>query len=293
MHKTAGDIRAMKGVERIAAVTAYDYALASLCDAKKEEGTGGIDVLLVGDSAAMVVLGQDGTTGVTVGQMCMFTSAVARARRNALVVADMPFMSYQPGAETAVRNAGRLVRAGADAVKIEGGRAMAPVLRAITDAGVPVMGHIGLQPQTSALSGGYRVQGRTAEAAKGLVDDARSLEEAGAFSIVLEMVAREAASAVTGAVGAPTIGIGSGAGCDGQVLVLHDLLGIYDRISPRFAKKYADLAPSVSGAVAAYAAEVKGGAFPAAEHSFGMDGGGAGVLAAAEGTGGGASVPRE
>ena len=291
MHKTAGDIRAMKGTERIAAVTAYDYALASLCDAEKKDGEKGIDVLLVGDSAAMVVLGQDGTTGVTVGQMCMFTSAVARARRSALVVADMPFMSYQPGPETAVRNAGRLVRAGADAVKIEGGRAMAPVLRAIVNAGIPAMGHIGLQPQTSSLSGGYRVQGRTAEAAGALADDARSLEEAGAFSIVLEMVAREAAGAITDAVGVPTIGIGSGAGCDGQVLVVHDLLGIYDRISPRFAKRYADLAPSVSGAVAAYAAEVKGGSFPAEGHSFGMDGGEAGRLVAAKG--GGAAPTRE
>lgn len=278
MHKTAGDIRRMKGAERIAAVTAYDYALASLCDRG-----GGIDVLLVGDSAAMVVLGQDGTAGATVGQMCMFTSAVARARKSALVVADMPFMSYQPGAQTAVRNAGRLVRAGADAVKVEGGRAASPIVRAIADAGVPVMGHIGLQPQTAALSGGYRGTGRTAEEAGGLADDARSLEEAGAFSIVLEMVAREAAGAVTGAVGVPTIGIGSGAGCDGQVLVLHDLLGIYDRISPRFAKRYADLAPAVSSAVASYAADVKGGAFPAAEHSFGMDAGEAEGLAGAAG----------
>lgn len=278
MHKTAGDIRRMKGAERIAAVTAYDYALASLCDRG-----GGIDVLLVGDSAAMVVLGQDGTAGATVGQMCMFTSAVARARKSALVVADMPFMSYQPGAQTAVRNAGRLVRAGADAVKVEGGRAASPIVRAIADAGVPVMGHIGLQPQTAALSGGYRGTGRTAEEAGGLADDARSLEEAGAFSIVLEMVAREAAGAVTGAVGVPTIGIGSGAGCDGQVLVLHDLLGIYDRISPRFAKRYADLAPAVSSAVASYAADVKGGAFPADEHSFGMDAGEAEGLAGAEG----------
>ena len=286
MHKTAGDIRLMKGAEKIAAVTAYDYALASLCDAG-----GGIDVLLVGDSAAMVVLGQDGTAGATVGQMCMFTSAVARARKSALVVADMPFMSYQPGAQTAVRSAGRLVRAGADAVKIEGGRAMAPAARAIADAGVPVMGHIGLQPQTSRLSGGYRARGRTAEEAAGLVEDARSLEEAGAFSIVLEMVAREAAEAVTSAVGVPTIGIGSGAGCDGQVLVLHDLLGIYDRISPRFAKRYADLAPSVSGAVAAYAAEVKGGAFPAAEHSLGMDGGEAERLAARRAGGGDGASP--
>ena len=283
MHKTAGDIRQMKGAERIAAVTAYDYALASLCD-----GAGGIDVLLVGDSAAMVVLGQDGTTGVTVGQMCMFTSAVARARKSAMVVADMPFMSYQPGAQAAVRNAGRLVGAGADAVKVEGGRAMAPAVRAIADAGVPVMGHIGLLPQTCALSGGYRVRGRTAEDARSLEEDARSLEEAGAFAIVLEMVAREAARAVTDMVGVPTIGIGSGEGCDGQVLVLHDLLGIYDRISPRFAKRYADLAPSVSGAVAAYAAEVKGGSFPAAEHSFGMDGGESERLAArGEGSGGG------
>ena len=268
MHKTAADIRLMKGRERIAAVTAYDYALASLCD-----GAGGIDVLLVGDSAAMVVLGQDGTAGATVGQMCMFTSAVARARKSAMVVADMPFMSYQPGAETAVRSAGRLVRAGADAVKIEGGLAAAPAVRAITGAGMPVMGHIGLQPQTSRLSGGYRAQGRTAEEAGRLAEDAAALEEAGAFSIVLEMVARQAADAVTRSAGVPTIGIGSGAGCDGQVLVLHDLLGIYDRVSPRFAKRYADLSPAVSGAVASYAAEVKGGVFPAEEHSFGMDGG--------------------
>lgn len=268
----------MKGDEKIAAVTAYDYALASLCDRG-----GGIDVLLVGDSAAMVVLGQDGTAGATMGQMCMFTSAVARARKKALVVADMPFMSYQPGAQAAIRNAGRLVRAGADAVKVEGGRAVAPIVRAIADMGVPVMGHIGLQPQTAALSGGYRGTGYTAEEAGGLAGDARSLEEAGAFSIVLEMVAREAADAVTGAVGVPTIGIGSGAGCDGQVLVLHDLLGIYDRISPRFAKRYADLAPAVSEAVASYAAEVKGGQFPAAEHSFGMDAGEAAGLAGGPG----------
>lgn len=271
----------MKGAEKIAAVTAYDYALASLCDRG-----GGIDVLLVGDSAAMVVLGQDGTAGATMGQMCMFTSAVARARKKALVVADMPFMSYQPGAQAAIRNAGRLVRAGADAVKVEGGRAVAPIVRAISDMGVPVMGHIGLQPQTAALSGGYRGTGYTAEEAGGLAGDARSLEEAGAFSIVLEMVAREAAEYVTGTIGVPTIGIGSGAGCDGQVLVLHDLLGIYDRISPRFAKRYADLAPAVSEAVASYATEVKGGAFPADEHSFGMDGDEAGEL------GGGRGRPR-
>ena len=281
MHKTAADIGRMKGRERIAAVTAYDYALASLCD-----GAGGIDVLLVGDSAAMVVLGQDGTAGATVGQMCMFTSAVARARKSAMVVADMPFMSYQPGAADAVRNAGRLVRAGADAVKVEGGRAAAPAVRAITDAGIPVMGHIGLQPQTSALSGGYRAQGRTAAEARRLAGDAAALEEAGAFSIVLEMVARQAADAVTRSAGVPTIGIGSGAGCDGQVLVLHDLLGIYDRVSPRFAKRYADLSPAVSGAVASYAAEVKGGAFPAAEHSFGMDGGEEDALLGAPGPGG-------
>lgn len=276
MHKTAADIRRMKGREKIAAVTAYDYALASLCD-----GAGGIDVLLVGDSAAMVVLGQDGTAGATMGQMCMFTSAVARARKGAMVVADMPFMSYQPGAGTAVRNAGRLVRAGADAVKIEGGLSAAPAVRAITDAGMPVMGHIGLQPQTSPLSGGYRAQGRTAEEAARLAEDAAALEEAGAFSIVLEMVARQAAGAVTRSAGVPTIGIGSGAGCDGQVLVLHDLLGIYDRVRPRFAKRYADLSPAVSGAVASYAAEVKGGAFPTAEHAFDMDGGEEGRLAGA------------
>lgn len=251
---------------RISAVTSYDYTLASLCD------RAGIDVLLVGDSAGMVMLGYESTVPVTMGQMCMFTEAVSNARNSSLLVADLPFMSYQASVGEAVRNSGRLVRAGADAVKLEGGAPMAGTVRAIVDVGIPVMGHIGLQPQTAMLSQGYRVQGRTGDAAARLVQDAKRLEEAGAFSIVLEMVSREAAEMVTEAVGVPTIGIGSGAGCDGQVLVLQDLLGMYDRIRPKFAKRYMNLSEDIVRALTRYKNDVESGAFPAEENGFSMDG---------------------
>ena len=253
--------------EPITVVTSYDYALASLCD------RAGVDVLLVGDSAGMVMLGYENTIPVTMDEMCVFVGAVSRARDTSVVVADMPFMSYQSCASDAIRNAGRFIRAGADAVKLEGGAEMAPTIRAITDAGIPVMGHIGLQPQTAPLAGGYRVQGRTAPEAKALLDDAAAIEEAGAFSIVFEMVACEVASIITGRTAIPTIGIGSGPGCDGQVLVLHDMLGLYGVIRPKFAKRYRNLSEDVTAAVSAYVRDVTSGTFPAEENQFTMDDG--------------------
>ncbi|ABK78122.1 3-methyl-2-oxobutanoate hydroxymethyltransferase [Cenarchaeum symbiosum A] len=255
----------MKGSEKITVVACYDYSMAALCD--------GADMLLVGDSAGMVVLGYDSTTRVTMDEMCLFTGAVSRGRKDSMVVGDLPFMSYQACTADAIRNSGRLVRAGADAVKLEGGAAVADAVRGVTGAGIPVMGHIGLLPQTAALSGGYRVQGRTRESALRLAEDAKALEEAGAFAIVLEMVAEEAARMVTKSVGVPTIGIGSGAGCDGQVLVLHDMLGLYGRFRPKFAKVYADLSGEVAGAVAGFKAEVESSQFPRPENSFYMDAG--------------------
>ena len=261
------------GRDPITVITSYDYALAALCD------RAGVDILLVGDSAGMVMLGYESTIPVTMEEMCTFTGAVGRARKESVVVADMPFMSYQAGADDAVRNAGRLVRAGADAIKMEGGAEMAPRVRAVADAGIPVMGHVGLQPQTAPLAGGYRVQGRTATEAKELLDDATAVEEAGAFAIVFEMVAREAASAITGRLSVPTIGIGSGPGCDGQVLVLHDMLGLYGAIRPKFAKRYRSLSEDVTAAVSAYVGDVARGEFPAPENTFAMDEGEYGRLA--------------
>lgn len=256
----------MKGQDRITCVATYDYSMSILCD------RAGIDIMLVGDSLGMVVLGYGSTAQVTMGQMRLFTEAVCRAREDALVTADMPFMSYQASAEDAVRNAGILVRAGADSVKLEGGRAEASTVRRITDSGIPVMGHIGLQPQTGVMQDGYKTRGMTAEAVGELVEDAKALEEAGAFCIVLEKVSAEAAERVTKSIRIPTIGIGSGPGCDGQVLVLHDMLGIYDRIRPKFAKRYLDLAGQVSGALERYRMEVRSGAFPSEEHLSRMGG---------------------
>lgn len=265
MHKSVADIMGMKGVRKISALTSYDHTLASLCD------RGGADVLLVGDSAGMVMLGHDSTVPVTMEQMCMFVRAVCSGRRDSLIVGDLPFMSYQAGAGDAIRNSGRLIRAGADAVKLEGGRRMAATVGEIVSVGIPVMGHIGLMPQTATLSGGYRVQGRTAESALGLLRDARALEEAGAFCIVLEMVTSEAARIISESVSIPTIGIGSGAGCDGQVLVAQDLLGMYEKIRPKFARRYLELADEITRAVARYGADVRDGRFPGEENSFSMD----------------------
>ena len=260
MRRTAGEISGMKGRQKIAMVTAYDYTMAALCE------RAGIDVMLVGDSAGMVMMGHENTVPVTMEHMCFFTESVARARREALVVADMPFMSYQADASQAVANAGRLVRAGADAVKLEGGGAMCGTVSAISGVGIPVMGHVGVLPQTAHLAGGYSARGRDSESARALASEAAALEEAGAFAIVLEMVERGAAGAVTRAAGVPTIGIGSGPDCDGQVLVLQDMLGMYERVRPRFVKRYAELGGGVASAVKEYAEDVRAGRFPSSEH---------------------------
>ncbi|HXV46782.1 MAG TPA: 3-methyl-2-oxobutanoate hydroxymethyltransferase [Nitrososphaera sp.] len=258
------DIGAMKGQEKISVLTAYDYSTSLICD------RAGVDVLLVGDSAGMVVLGYSSTMPVGMQEMVMFCGAVARGAKCAMIVGDMPFGSYQPNPSMAVENAVQLIKAGCDAVKLEGGAEIIGTIRAIVDAGIPVMGHIGLKPQTASLWEGYKLQGRTKESAMKLVEDAEALEKAGVFSIVLEMVASEAADAITKAVSVPTIGIGSGAGCDGQVLVLHDMLGIYEDIRPRFVKTYAELSKSISDAVAGYAREVKTGRFPGESNTFHM-----------------------
>ncbi|MFB5615264.1 MAG: 3-methyl-2-oxobutanoate hydroxymethyltransferase, partial [Candidatus Nitrosomaritimum yanchengensis] len=238
---------------------------ASLCD------KAGIDVLLVGDSAGMVMLGYENTIPVTMDQMCMFTEAVSRARTNSLLVADLPFMSYQVNIDDAIKNSGRLIKAGADAVKLEGGTTMAETISAIVDVGIPVMGHIGLQPQTTMLSQGYKVQGKTKDSGLKLIDDAKELEEAGVFSIVLEMVSHEVAEIISETVNVPTIGIGSGVGCDGQVLVVQDLLGMYDKLKPKFVKRYMNLSEDIVKSVENYKKDIESGTFPSQENWFSMD----------------------
>ena len=266
MHKTVQDILNMKKEKKkISIITSYDYTLASLCD------KAGIDVLLVGDSAGMVMLGYENTIPVTMDQMCMFTEAVSRARKNSLLVSDLPFMSYQASIEDAINNSGRLIKAGADAVKLEGGSVMAETISAIVDVGIPVMGHIGLQPQTTMLSQGYKVQGKTKDTAMRLIEDAKELEEAGVFSIVLEMVSHEVAEIISESVSIPTIGIGSGVNCDGQVLVVQDLLGMYDKIKPKFAKRYMNLSEDIVKSLENYKKDVESGVFPAEKNWFSMD----------------------
>lgn len=251
----------MKGSKKIVAVTSYDHTMATICE------EGGADVLLVGDSSGMVMLGYPSTIPVTMEQMLLFTGAVARARKKSLVVADMPFMSYQTGEADALRNAGRLVREGADAVKLEG--PYVESIRSMTAAGIPVMGHAGLQPQSASLAGGYGVRGETGPEADALVEECLAIQDAGAFCIVLEKVAYQAAGRITDALRIPTIGIGSGPLCDGQVLVIHDLLGMYPgRL--RFVKRYASLSEDIRRAVSAYKDDVEKGAFPGKEHYFPM-----------------------
>ncbi|MDH3617341.1 MAG: 3-methyl-2-oxobutanoate hydroxymethyltransferase [Nitrosopumilus sp.] len=267
MHKSVQDIINMKKDEKkISVITSYDYTLASLCD------KAGIDVLLVGDSAGMVMLGYENTIPVTMDQMCMFTEAVSRARQNSLLVSDLPFMSYQASIDDAIKNSGRLIKAGADSVKLEGGAPMAETISAIVDVGIPVMGHIGLQPQTTILSQGYKVQGKTKNTALKLIDDAKELEEAGVFSIALEMVSHEVAEIISETISVPTIGIGSGVGCNGQVLVVQDLLGMYDKIKPKFAKRYMNLSEDIVKALESYKNDIELGAFPSQENWFSMDG---------------------
>jgi 3-methyl-2-oxobutanoate hydroxymethyltransferase len=248
--------------QKIVMVTAYDAPGGRLADAA------GVDIILVGDSAAMVVLGHDSTVPATVDEMLVLTRAVTRGAVRPLVVADLPFGSFQVSDEDALENAIRFVKdGGADAVKLEGAGATLSRVRAIVDAGIPVMGHIGLTPQSATMLGGFKAQGRTAEKARRLFSDAQALERAGCFSLVLEAVPAPVAARVTEAVSIPTIGIGAGAGCDGQVLVYHDLLGYQDG-GPRFVKQYAKLGPQIQAALERYAEDVRAGAFPEAQHTY-------------------------
>lgn len=251
---------------RLSMLTAYDYSTAKLMD------EAGIEGLLVGDSLGMTMLGYDDTLPVTMDDMVHHARAVARGAREALVVADMPFMSYHLSPAQAVENAGRLVKeGGAQAVKLEGGAQFCAEVEAIVRASVPVMGHIGLTPQSINAFGGFKVQGKSAEAAQRIVDDARALEAAGAFSIVLECIPAKLAEIVTAAVSVPTIGIGSGAGCDGQILVYQDMLGMYADLAPKFAKRFAEVGRLMTQAFEDYRAEVQARSFPAPEHAFGID----------------------
>jgi 3-methyl-2-oxobutanoate hydroxymethyltransferase len=279
LHVTVPSLRARKGGQPLVMVTAYDAPTARVAD------EAGVDIVLVGDSVAMVVLGYDDTLQVTVDDMARHVAAVARTHPRPLVVADLPWMSYHVSVEDTVRNAAVLVRAGAAAVKLEGGRRRLPVIDALLGAEIPVMGHLGLTPQSVHVMGGYRVQGQQEEAARGLVDDAVALAEAGCFAIVLECVPREVAAAVTAAVPVPTIGIGAGPDCDGQVLVFHDLVGLEDRVLPKFVRRYGTLKADAVAAVAAYAADVRTGRFPADEESYHL----AADVAAALGLASGAS----
>jgi 3-methyl-2-oxobutanoate hydroxymethyltransferase len=250
------------GAAPLVMVTAYDAPTARIVD------DAGADVILVGDSVAMVVLGYEDTLQVTVDDMAHHVSAVARARPRALVVADMPWLSYHLSTDEGVRNAAVLVRAGAAAVKLEGGRSRVPVVQALVDAQIPVMGHLGLTPQSVHALGGYRVQGQQADAATTLLDDAVALAEAGCFAIVLECVPREVAALLTRTVPVPTIGIGAGPDCDGQVLVFHDLLGLEDRIAPKFVRTYGSVKADAVAAVARYADDVRARAFPSDAESY-------------------------
>ena len=247
----------------IVMVTAYDHPSGRLADAA------GIDVVLVGDSAAMTVLGHPSTVPATMDEMLMLARAVTRGARRPLVVGDLPFGSFQVSDEDAVRNGVRFVKeAGVDAVKLEGAGPSLSRVRALVGAGIPVMGHLGLTPQSATALGGFRSQGRTAERARELLDDALALEAAGVFALVLEAVPAPVAARITEALSVPTIGIGSGAGCDGQVLVLHDVLGLYDGRSPRFVKRYAELAREIEDALTRYAADVRERQFPEAGHTY-------------------------
>ena len=254
--------------EPITMVTAYDFPTARLAD------EAGVDAILVGDSVAMVVLGHADTLSVTMEEMLHHARAVRRGASRALLIGDMPFMSYQAGEDEAVRNAGRFLKeAGMEAVKLEGGRHVAATARRIVRVGIPVQGHIGLTPQSVNALGGFKVQGRTAAAARGLLEDALALEDAGCFSIVLEGLPDRVATHITRRLRVPTIGIGAGPGTSGQVLVLHDLLGLFDRFTPRFVKRYAQLGQSVQAAIQAFRTDVETRAFPGPEHSYTIDDG--------------------
>jgi 3-methyl-2-oxobutanoate hydroxymethyltransferase len=249
--------------ERIVMVTSYDYPTARLAD------EAGLDLVLVGDSAAMTVLGHDSTVPATMDEMVMLTGAAARGAQRPLLIADMPFGSFQVSDEDALRNAIRFVKeAAADAVKLEGAGTTLSRVRAIVAAGIPVMGHVGLTPQSATMLGGLRAQGRTATQALRMLDDARALEAAGCFAVVLEAVPAPVAARITAALSVPTIGVGSGPECDGQVLVLHDLVGLYHGRSARFVKRYAEVGSTIRDALERFAADVRAGAFPEEEHTY-------------------------
>ena len=264
MKNTAATFAAAKAKgEKLSMLTAYDYSTAKL------EDESGINGILVGDSLGNVVLGYEDTVSVTMEDMIHHGAAVARGAKNALVVVDMPFMSYEVTVEEAVRNAGRLMKEGrAGAVKLEGGVRVAEQIRAIVKAGIPVMGHIGLTPQSINVFGGFKVQGKSEEAARALLADAKAVEEAGAFAVVIEAVPAALAQMITDVVSIPTIGIGAGAGCDGQILVYQDMLGMFSDFTPKFVKRYANVGEVMREAFANYAAEVASGAFPTEEHAY-------------------------
>ena len=261
---TTHALLAMKAERRrIVMLTCYDALFARLLDAA------GVDILLVGDSVNQVLAGEDSTLSARLDQMIYHTRIVRRGTQRAMVICDLPFLTYQISKEEAIRNAGRaMAETGCHAVKLEGGEPIAPTVRALVDVGIPVMGHLGLTPQSATALGGYRVQGRDLEASRRLKRDAKALESAGAFAVVLELVPAPLAAAITKSLTIPTIGIGAGPSCDGQVLVLHDMLGLNDRFSAKFVKRYADMASAVRKAVGAFSTEVRDGTYPGKEHSF-------------------------
>lgn len=257
---------AKKQGKKLTMLTAYDYSTAKLFD------EAGVDSMLVGDSLGMTMLGYDSTLPVTMEDMIHHTKAVVRGAKNALVVGDMPYMSYHLSVQQAVENAGRFIKeAGAQAVKLEGGAAFCPEIEAMTRASIPVVGHLGLTPQSINAFGGFKVQGKSEEAARKIIEDAQALEAAGAFAIVLECVPAKLAEIITAKVAVPTIGIGAGAGCDGQVLVYQDMLGMYDNFTPKFVRKFAEVGAMMKQGVQKYCAAVQDSSFPAAEHTFKID----------------------
>ena len=264
MRKTIRDIKAMKaGGGKITMLTAYDASMAALFASCE------VDILLVGDSLGMVMLGYDSTVPVTMADMIHHAAAVRRGAPQSFVICDMPFGSHHTGVRDAVLNGLRIMKeAGSDAVKLEGGLEMCGVVKGLVEAGVPVMGHIGLTPQTASQLGGFKVQGKDLEAARRLVAEARALEEAGAFALTIECVPAGLAEVITSSLSIPTVGIGAGVHCDGQVLVGHDMLGMFEKFQPKFVKQYANLAPQIKAAVESYNREVRSGSYPGAEHSF-------------------------
>ena len=267
MKNTVATIKQQKtDNDKITMLTAYDYSTAKLMD------EAGINMLLVGDSLGMVMLGYEDTLSVTMEDMIHHTKAVARGAKNAMVVADMPFMSYQTSVYDAVVNAGRLMKESrCNAVKLEGGASVCPQIKAITEASIPVVAHLGLTPQSINAFGGFKVQGKSEEAAKKLLDEAKAVEEAGAFALVLECVPAKLAELISKSINIPTIGIGAGAGCDGQVLVYQDMLSLFSDFKPKFVKHFADAGTVMREGFAKYIEEVKSGAFPAEEHTFKID----------------------